>query len=296
MQNEVVQIGGHVSTKGGIDRAIDNGLAIGAEVIQTHPSPPQQWRTLVLDDAAVDAYVAKAQAAGLTRHFFHAAYLVNLASRDSVLLKRSIGSLASYMKLAGRLGVDGVIFHPGSHKGVGFEPMLPQIATAIHEVLERSADSAAQLIVENSAGAGGCVGCSFDEIGAIVDAAASPRVGVCLDTAHSYASGYDLRTAAGVDDTLRRFEESVGLEKLVAVHANDSRAPLGANVDRHANIGEGHIGNDAFGVMLNDPRLRNLPWILEVPGEGQGPDLDNINRLRSLAHLDAAVPLVAAAT
>jgi deoxyribonuclease-4 len=284
-----VLIGGHVSTKGGIDKAIDNGLLIGAQVIQTHPSPPQQWRTLVLDDAAVDAYRIKAETTGLRRHFFHAAYLVNLAAQDSTLLKRSVGSLASYMKLAGRLGVDGVVFHPGSHKGAGFEPMLPQIAAAVREVLDRSADSPAKLVVENSAGQGGCVGCSFEEIGAIVDAAGSDRVAVCLDTAHSYASGYDISTAAGVDEALARFDECVGIDRLIAIHANDSRVACGANVDRHANIGEGHIGNDAFAVLLNDSRLRELPWILEVPGSGQGPDIDNINRLRTLAHLEPVV-------
>jgi deoxyribonuclease IV len=292
----VVQIGGHVPTRGGIDKAIDCGLAIGAEVIQTHPTPPQQWRTLVLDDAAVAAYREKAEAAGLTLHFFHAAYLVNLATKDGVLLKRSVGSLASYMNLAGRLGVAGVIFHPGSHLGAGFEPMLPQIAGALREVLARS-DSPAKLIVENSAGAGGCVGCSFDEVGAIVDAAGEDeRIAVCLDTAHSFASGYDIRTAEGIDETLRHFDEVVGLGRLVAVHANDSRAPLAANVDRHANIGDGHIGAHAFGRLLQDPRLSQVPWILEVPGAGQGPDIEQVNRLRSLAGLQPAVSRVAVPT
>jgi len=292
-----MRIGGHVPTKGGIDKAIDHGLAIGAEVIQTHPSPPQQWRSLVLDDAAVEAYRSKAEAAGLTEHFFHAVYLVNLATRDEVLLKRSVGSLASYMKLAGRLGATGVIFHPGSHKGAGFEPMLPQIASALREVLDRAADSPATLVVENSAGQGGCVGCTFDEVGAIVDAVGSDRVAVCLDTAHAYANGYDITTATGIDDALRRFDGAIGLRRLVAVHANDSRAPLGANVDRHANIGDGYIGSDAFGVMLNDPRLQDVPWILEVPGAGHGPDLEQVNLLRTLAGRDPAQPhAVAAAT
>jgi len=291
-----VQIGGHVPTRGGIDKAIDYGLSIGAEVIQTHPTPPQQWRSLVLDDAAVAAYREKAEAAGLTLHFFHAAYLVNLASKDSVLLKRSVGSLASYMNLAGRLGVAGVIFHPGSHLGAGFEPMLPQIGGALREVLARS-DSPAKLIVENSAGAGGCVGCSFDEVGAIVDLVGDDtRIAVCLDTAHSFASGYDIRTAEGIDDALRRFDEAVGFRRLVAVHANDSRAPLGANVDRHANIGDGHIGAEAFALLLKDPRLTGVPWILEVPGSGQGPDIEQVNRLRSLAGLKPAVSREAVVT
>lgn len=232
----------------------------------------------------------------MRRHLFHAAYLVNLASRDSTLLKRSVGSLASYLRLAGRLGVDGVVFHPGSHKGAGFEPMLAQMGAAIREVRERAGEGAAQLVLENSAGQGGCVGCSFAEVGAILDVAGDPGVGVCLDTAHAYANGYDLSTADGVDAALREFDELIGLHRLVAVHANDSRVELGANVDRHANIGDGHIGRDAFAVMLADPRLREVPWILEVPGAGQGPDLEQVNLLRELAGLEPAVPRVAGAS
>jgi deoxyribonuclease-4 len=125
----------------------------------------------------------------------------------------------------------------------------------------------------------------------IVDAVASDRVGVCLDTAHAFANGYDLHTAAGIDDAIRRFDDTVGLDRLVLIHANDSRAEFQSNVDRHANIGDGFIGTEAFGVMLHDARLQNLGWVLEVPGEEkQGPDLVNVNRLRVLAGLEPATP------
>ena len=176
-------------------------LSIGAEVIQTHPSQPQTWRPLTIDEATAEAYREKAAAAGLAGHWFHAVYLINLATADEVLLKRSIGSLLHYMDLAARLGADGVVFHPGSHKGAGFEPMLPTIGAALREVLGRTS-SPARLLVENSAGQGGCVGCRFEEVGAILDVAGDdPRLGVCLDTCHSFANGYDLRTAAGVTST-----------------------------------------------------------------------------------------------
>jgi deoxyribonuclease-4 len=280
-------IGGHVHARGGIDRSVDNALAIGADVIQTHPSPPQMWKPLRIDEPIVDAYRRKAAAANLRQHWFHAVYLVNLAGHDSAMLKKSITSLAMYMDLAERLGAEGVIFHPGSHKGAGFASMLPQMASAVREVLART-DSPARLVIENSAGAGGCVGCSFDEVGALVDAVASDRVFACLDTAHCFASGYDIRTAEGIDATLRRFDETIGLDRLAVVHANDSRAPLGSNVDRHANIGEGEIGEAAFQLLAADARLREVPWILEVPGAGQGPDLEQVNRLRRLAGLQPA--------
>ncbi len=284
-------IGGHVSTRGGIDKAVDNAVAIGAEVIQTHPSPPQTWRHLTVDDGMVASYKTKAAAANLRQHWFHAVYLLNLATTSETLLKQSIGSLVWYMDLAERIGADGVVFHPGSHKGAGFEPMLPTIAGAMREVLDRTASSA-RLVVENSAGQGGCVGCSFDEVARIVEAVDSDRVGVCLDTAHAFANGYDLRTAEGVDATITRFDETVGLDRLVLIHANDSRAEFQSNVDRHANIGDGFIGTEGFAALLTDPRLTHLPFVLEVPGDAkQGPDLPNVNRLRALAGLEpAAVP------
>jgi len=284
-----VLIGGHVFTRGGIDMAVERGLAIGAEVIQTHPSPPQQWQPLRLDEGTVEAYRTKAAASGLRAHYFHAVYLVNLAARDRTLLNRSVGSLVHYMTLADRLGVDGVIFHPGSHKGAGFEATLPQLVDGVRQVLARS-ESPARLIVENSAGQGGCVGCSFEEVAAIVDAVDDDqRVATCLDTCHSFACGYDLRTQAGVAATLQRFEETVGLRRLAVVHANDSRAGLGEMRDRHANIGDGHLGREAFALLLADPRLRDVPWILEVPGSGDGPDLEQINVLRELAGLEPAL-------
>jgi deoxyribonuclease-4 len=284
-----VLIGGHVTTRGGIDKAVDRALSIGAEVIQTHPSQPQTWRPLTIDDATAARLREKAEAARLGGHWFHAVYLVNLATADEVLLKRSIGSLVHYMDLAARLGADGVVFHPGSHKGAGFEPMLPTIGAAVREVLGRT-ESRARLLVENSAGQGGCVGCRFEEVGAILDVAGDdPRLGVCLDTCHAFANGYDLRTADGVRSTLDDFEAAVGFANLVLVHANDSREELGANRDRHANIGEGLIGSAGFGMLLDDPRMRLVPWVLEVPGEGDGPDLENVNRLRALAGLKPAV-------
>ncbi|HEX3605569.1 MAG TPA: deoxyribonuclease IV, partial [Candidatus Dormibacteraeota bacterium] len=265
-------IGGHVSTRGGIDRAVDVAVSIGATVIQTHPSQPQTWRPLTIDEATAGALREKSAAAGLAGHWFHAVYLINLASADEALLGKSVGSLVHYMDLAQRLGADGVVFHPGSHKGAGFEAMLPTIGASIREVLTRSS-SPARLLVENSAGQGGCVGCRFEEVGAILDIAGDDeRLGVCLDTCHSFASGYELRTADGVDATVEEFARHVGFDRLALVHANDSVVELGANRDRHANIGEGCIGAAGFARLLEDPRLRAVPWILEVPGDGQGPD------------------------
>ena len=283
-------IGGHVSTKGGIDKAVDNAVAIGAAVFQTHPTPAQTWRPLRLDDAILAAYHEKYASAGLQGHYFHAVYLINLATPNPALLRQSIGSLVHYMDLAAKLNAQAVVFHPGSHLGAGFEAMLPQMGAALREVVQRS-NSSALLLVENSAGSGGCVGCSLGEVGRIVAAAGEERVRVCLDTQHAFASGYDIRTPEGVAHLLEEVDREFGFERLSLVHANDSRRELGSNVDRHANIGEGEIGTGAFTLLLADERLRRVPWLLEVPGEeGDGPDLVNINRLRACASLPPVAP------
>lgn len=288
-------IGAHVSCRGGIHNAVDKALAIGAEVIQTHPTPAQMWRPLRLEEATRELYLEKYASAGLRGHYLHAVYLINLATPKETLLEQSIASLTHYMELAQLIGAEGVVFHPGSHLGAGFAAMLPQVVGAIREILDRTA-SPAKLLVENSAGSGGCVGCSFEELGRIVEAAASDRVGVCLDTQHMFASGYDCRTPEQVEKTLAEFDRNVGFERLALVHANDSRKPLGSNVDRHANIGEGEIGAVAFRLLLADERLRRVPWLLEVPGrERQGPDVEQINLLRDCAGLPPARLLAAPA-
>jgi deoxyribonuclease-4 len=289
-------IGAHVSIRGGVHNAVDNALAIGADVFQTHPTPAVMWRPLRLDEEMVDAYLRKYSAAGMRGHYLHAVYLINLATPKEQLLGQSIGSLVHYMELAGLLQADGVVFHPGSHVGAGFEATVEQVAAAIREVLDRVPDVQARLLVENSAGSGGCVGCSFEELGRIVEAADSDRVGVCLDTQHMFASGYDVRTPEQVSSTLDRFATDVGFDRLALVHANDSRTPLGSNADRHANIGDGEMGIESFRLLLADARLRQVPWIIEVPGEERrGPDLVNINRIRECAGLPPRVvePLAA---
>ena len=259
-------------------------MRIGAEVIQTHPTPAQTWRPLRVDDFVLGAYRDKYAAAHLQGHWLHAVYLINLASPKEALRAQSVGSLVHYMELAQRLDADGVVFHPGSHLGAGFDAMLPRIASALREVVERSPATQAMLLVENSAGSGGCVGCSFEEVARIVEATGSDRVAVCFDTQHAFASGYDLRTEEGVQHTLDEFSRLIGFDRLELVHANDSRRELGSNVDRHENIGEGAIGIDGFRFLLQDERLRAVPWLLEVPGALQeGPDTVNINRLRECA-------------
>jgi len=273
-----------VPARGGIHTAVDAALAIGAEVIQTHPTPAQMWRPLRLEAADRELYLARYAASGLRGHYLHAVYLVNLASPKEALLRSSVTSLVHYMEVAAALDADGVVFHPGSHLGAGFEAVLPRVGAAMREVIGRSPPGRARLLVENSAGAGGGIGRSFEEIAAVVEAGASERVGVCLDTQHAFASGYDVRDARGVARTLDDLGRLIGFERLRLVHANDSASALGSRADRHANIGEGEIGEAGFRLLLKDPRLRRVPWVLEVPGpERRGPDRQQVSLLRALA-------------
>jgi deoxyribonuclease-4 len=284
-------IGAHVPARGGIRNAVDWGLAIGAEVIQTHPTPAQMWRPLRLEEPERRLYLDHYAASGLGGHYLHAVYLINLASPKEALLRSSVDSLVHYMELAHALDADGVVFHPGSHLGAGFDAVLPQIGAALREVVERSPAGRAALLVENSAGAGGGVGRDFEEIARILEAAGSERVGVCLDTQHAYAAGHDLRSADGVARTLAELARVIGFDRLSLVHANDSGSGLGSRSDRHANIGRGEIAEAGFRLLLSDPRLRRVPWVLEVPGpERQGPDRSQVDLLRELAGLEPSRP------
>ena len=290
----MVKIGAHVSAQGGISTAFDRALQIGAEAVQIHPTPPQTWRRLHPDQEQVATFRRRMAETSLDAFFFHAVYLINLATAKEELLTQSKGSLRHHLEMANLLGVRGVIFHPGSHKGQGFETVLPQMAAAMRWTLAETAGESL-LIIENSAGAGANIGSSFSQIRQMMEAVDDPRLRFCLDTAHAFTAGYDLRDAEGLERTVEELGREIGFERLAAIHANDSKATFGSNVDRHQNIGDGEIGLEAFRRILADPRLTTAPLILEVPGlERQGPDRTNVERLRALAGLPPLPPIAEA--
>jgi deoxyribonuclease IV len=277
-------IGAHVEARHGLWNAFPNAVALGADAIQVHPTPPGFWGSPKPTDEDVDHFKEAYAAAGTPPFYFHAVYLINLASDDAKVNPRSESTLAGYLAAADRLGIDGVIFHVGSHRGTGFEAALPGITGRIRRALERADPKRSRLLIENNAGTGGCVGARFEEIRAMIDAAGDERVRSCFDTCHAFASGYDLRTAADAGAVIDDWERIVGLDRLEAVHCNDSMTGLGSNRDRHQNIGLGEIGEEGFRALLHDPRLARVPFILEVPGfEGIGPDKANVDILRRLA-------------
>jgi deoxyribonuclease-4 len=276
-------LGAHVDSSGGLHLAFERAAAMGAEAIQVHPTPPGFWGSPKLDEGRIAAFKEAAAKHGRPPFYFHAVYLINLAGDDPTLRQRSESTLAGYLRAADELGVSGVIFHTGSHKGAGFEKRLPNILGHLKSVLERANPKTARLLIENNAGLGGCVGAKFEEIAQMLAGLDDSRVSVCFDTCHAFASGYDERTPAEVAGTIDELDRVIGLSRVEVIHCNDSVTGLGSNRDRHANIGAGQIGEAGFRALLHEPRLAKLPFILEVPGAGSGPDAEQVEILRRLA-------------
>jgi len=284
-------LGAHVSSAGGIDKAVERAVEVGAESFQIFGAAPQMWRRKHHPDEDAESYRTKFKQAGLTSSFIHAVYLINLASPEDELLRKSTDTLTAELDLAARIGADGVIFHVGSHMGSGFDHALPRIAASMKEALDRTPDDTL-LLIENNAGAGRSVGSVFSEISAIMNAVDNPRVRICLDTCHAHAAGYNVATIAGLKETVDEFQRELGADNLAAIHANDSKTELGSGKDRHENIGQGSIGIKAFRRMVRNRVLRKAAWLLEVPGyEGGGPGKADIDMLKALRD-DSDVPEV----
>jgi len=283
-----VQLGAHLSTSGGIHTAVDRAEAIGAESLQIFTQSPRMWRPTAHDPANVERFKERRAEAGLAAVLCHAIYLVNLASPDDELYEKSVATLCTTVDVACSIEADGVVFHAGSHLGAGFEAGLERAVPAIARALERCSDTT-WLLLENSAGAGGTIGRSVDELVALFDALdGHPRLGLCLDSCHLWVSGVDVTDAEEWERVLADVDARIGLDRLRALHVNDARDGLGSNRDRHANVGEGMLG-DGLGVFLGNPRLQGLPAVLEVPGpDGHGPDANELSKLRELHEVGLA--------
>lgn len=279
-----MRIGAHISSAGGHHLVFERARAIGAEAVQLFISAPQQWKLPACTDEQIEAFRSAQTRSGMPA-FFHGVYLMNFGSADEAMLAKAKASLTAYRHFAGCMGVTGTIFHVGSHLGVGFsDDLARRIGLMLREVLDDEPDNPSLLILENNAGQGNCIGGHFGELGALIRAVDShPAIGVCIDTCHAYAMGYDLATDAGCASAMEEFDREIGFARLVAVHANDTKQPLGTFRDRHENIGEGHIGLHGFRTFMAHPAFRDVPFLLEVPGfDGSGPDAKNIKRLKAL--------------
>jgi deoxyribonuclease-4 len=277
-----VLAGAHVSTTGGIHTAIDRAEAIGADAVQIFTQSPRTWRPTNHDPANFERFKDRRAEVGIGGVVCHALYLVNLATPDEEIYEKSVTTLMNTVDVACAIEAEGVVFHVGSHLGAGFEAGLEHVAPALERALERCSDTT-WLLIENSAGAGGTIGRSVDELAVLVDRLGRhPSLGICLDSCHLWVSGVDVTDRGALDACIDEVEDRIGLDRLKALHVNDAAAPLGSNRDRHANVGEGEIG-EQLGVFLAHPKLQGLPTILEVPGpDNHGPDANELKKLRDL--------------
>jgi deoxyribonuclease-4 len=277
-----VQFGAHVSSSGGIYTAIDRIEKLGGTSVQIFTQSPRTWRPTNHPPENFERFKERREEAGIEAVVCHALYLLNLASPKKDFYEKSVAALSNTVDVACAIEADGVIFHVGSHLGSGFEKGLEHVVPALAQALERCSGPT-WLLMENTAGAGGTIGRSVDELAAILDRLdGHPHLGICLDSCHLYASGYDVTDKDEFDRLLEEVDEKIGLDRLRALHVNDSKMPLGSNRDRHDNIGEGLMG-EKLGVFLSHPSLQGLPAVLETPGkDGHGPDKREMTRLKKL--------------
>jgi deoxyribonuclease IV len=275
-----VLLGGHCS--GGIKKALENAHAFGMDSVQLFAQSPRTWRFPDHDPADLEAFRARREELGIGGVAIHAVYLLNLASTKADFYEKSVDTLSKTVDAACAIGAEAVVFHVGSHQGAGFDAGLERVVPALAQALERC-DDTTWLCMENTAGTGDTIGRSLEELAALYEALdRHPRLGVCLDSCHLFASGYDVTDPDELDGVVKQLDKLIGLDRLRVLHVNDSKTPLGSNRDRHDNIGDGLMGNK-LAVFLGHPNLQGLPALLEVPGaNGHGPDLEQMTKLRQL--------------
>ncbi|MEJ2056972.1 MAG: deoxyribonuclease IV [Desulfofustis sp.] len=276
-------LGAHESVSKGLHKAFDRIDQVGGESLQIFTRNQRQWNPKPLTPEEIDSFGDARKRHGGMVVASHASYLVNLASGKEELRKKSIDSFIQELQRCHQLEIPFIVIHPGSHGGDGVETGLERFTAALDEVIER-ADSDAMVLVETTAGQGTALGSSFEELAFIRSRSrCAEKIGVCLDTCHIFAAGYDIRTAAAYRETMDRFDEAIGFEHLHFFHLNDSKKDFASQVDRHEHIGEGCIGLEGFRNLLNDPRFASHPMALETPkGEDLQEDIENLARLRKL--------------
>lgn len=278
-------LGAHVSTAGGVHTAIDRAMVIGATTMQLFVKNNMQWFAAApFAEAELRAFHEHAERGRLGSVFGHSGYMINLAAANPEFLEKSRRALREELLRAEQLRLPFLVLHPGAHMGAGVEPGLVKVVESLDAVLASIPKVKTRVALENTAGQGSCLGCELEHLAAILQTVREPeRLCVCIDTAHLFASGYDISTSEGAEKTFRRFDKIVGRQHLVALHLNDSKTALGSRVDRHEHIGKGRIGLDAFRYIMNAARFAKIPKVLETPkGKEMREDIENIAVLRGL--------------
>lgn len=272
-----MRIGAQVSVAGGVTKAFDRAEELGAESMQIFALSPRQWRSAGPPDEVLQAFRQRAaEHKSIKGTYCHASYLINLATGNDALKEKSFECLVGHLAVATGLGAEGVVLHIGSHLGQGMDAVMERIAEALVGALDaatvRAGEPSCKILIENTAGAGGTVGRSFEELATVIDATGNDeRLAVCLDTQHLFASGVPYGTTAETDAVVKEIRTTVGLDRLACLHLNDSKVAMGTNRDRHENLGDGEIGANALAILLSHPAIQHAPALLEVPGDGNGP-------------------------
>lgn len=270
-------LGAHMSIAGGLHLAIDRAVAAGCGVLQIFTRNSNQWRGKQISDADCDLFRRKFAASGLHEIISHDIYLINLAATPGDVRDKSLLAFRDELETCARLGIDKVVMHPGSHLADTPAAGLARVTEAFDRLFGEVPQFEGRVLLETTAGQGTNLGRTFEELQAIISASKNPdRFGVCFDTCHTFAAGYDIATEAGYRDTMEQFDRIIGIGRLQCFHFNDSRKGLGSRVDRHEHIGQGTLGIQPFGFILNDPRFAIIPKILETP-KGDNDEMDAVN-------------------
>ena len=275
-------LGAHVSISGAIHMSVDRAVELGCTTFQIFTRNPRGWTYTKLKKAEVNEFRRKFEAAGFRVAMAHMPYLPNIASPKRDIYEKSVRSLVAELERCGALGLELLVVHVGSHLGAGLEKGVEQVANAVNRAVE-AVDNQVKVLLENMAGQRNSCGSRFEDIAEILSRVKNAdRVGVCLDTCHLLAAGYDIRSEEAVDATISRFDKVVGLNRLWAVHLNDSRGGLGSGLDRHEHIGMGNIGENGFKAFINHPAIRDKPMVIETPEDERGNYATDLAKLRKL--------------
>lgn len=276
-------LGAHVSIAGGIDKAIARGEEVGCTAIQVFTANASRWQTQPLDERVVERFRLAYAESAVNYVAAHDSYLINLASPDKHLRRRSIERFLEELRRCRQLGIGALVMHPGAHMERGREAGMTTLVESFRTIFSE-APADVRVLLENTAGQGTSLGASFAELAAIFSRVPQGLLGVCLDTCHAFAAGYDLSSYTGYEQVMDEFEREIGCEKLCLFHLNDSKKPLGSRVDRHEHIGQGQIGEEGFRALMRDDRFTGVPRIIETPkGEDHSADRHNLRLLRAMA-------------
>lgn len=282
--SEKLLLGAHMSINGGVHTAFARGTSVGCTTMQVFTKNNNRWNAPRLTDEDIQNYKREEAKARIFPVVAHAAYLINLCATNMSTLHQSRRAFLDELNRCAALGITALVFHPGAHLGAGEADGIKRIGESLNLIHKQTRGNRVLSALESTAGQGTAIGYQFEHLRAIIDIVEEQQhMAVCVDTCHLFAAGYDIATERGWNETVKQFDDIVGLERLVAVHVNDSKRELGSKVDRHEHIGKGRIGMDGFGALMNDPRFDGIPKILETPkSEDLHEDVENMRVLRSL--------------